>query len=90
MDNLSGEKLELTRVDRRQMGAYLCIARNEVPPAVSKRVNLKVNCEYLTMFYSTLLDDVKSRLESIDKRKTLFIQFNVYFVDKQNRQEDVF
>ncbi|XP_011269586.1 lachesin-like [Camponotus floridanus] len=43
VDNLSGEKLELTRVDRRQMGAYLCIARNEVPPAVSKRVNLKVN-----------------------------------------------
>ncbi|XP_070171993.1 lachesin [Polyergus mexicanus] len=41
--NLSGERLELTRVDRRQMGAYLCIARNEVPPAVSKRVNLKVN-----------------------------------------------
>lgn len=28
------------------MGAYLCIARNEVPPAVSKRVYLRVNCEY--------------------------------------------
>lgn len=72
------------------MGAYLCIARNEVPPAVSKRVNLKVNCEYLTTFYSTLLDDVKSRLKSIDKRKTLFIQFNVYFLDKQKEREDVF
>lgn len=68
------------------MGAYLCIARNEVPPAVSKRVNLKVNCEYLTMFYSTLLLTMsKLRLESIDKRKTLFIQFNVYFLDKQRR-----
>ncbi|KOC59299.1 Lachesin [Habropoda laboriosa] len=43
VDNQSGEKLELTRVDRRQMGAYLCIARNEVPPAVSKRVYLRVN-----------------------------------------------
>ncbi|XP_011154716.1 lachesin [Harpegnathos saltator] len=43
MESLSGERLELIRVDRRQMGAYLCIARNEVPPAVSKRVNLKVN-----------------------------------------------
>lgn len=68
------------------MGAYLCIARNEVPPAVSKRVNLKVNCEYLTTFHSTLLDDVKSRLKSIDKRKTLFIQFNVYFLNKQKRR----
>lgn len=46
MESLSGERLELIRVDRRQMGAYLCIARNEVPPAVSKRVNLKVNCKY--------------------------------------------
>ncbi|CAK9805048.1 LAC, partial [Anthophora quadrimaculata] len=43
VDNQSGEKLELTRVDRRQMGAYLCIAKNEVPPAVSKRVYLRVN-----------------------------------------------
>lgn len=43
VDNQSGEKLELTRVDRKQMGAYLCIAKNEVPPAVSKRVYLRVN-----------------------------------------------
>lgn len=28
------------------MGAYLCIASNDVPPAVSKRVMLNVNCEY--------------------------------------------
>ncbi|CAL7937166.1 unnamed protein product [Xylocopa violacea] len=43
VNNKTGEKLELTRVDRRQMGAYLCIAKNEVPPAVSKRVYLRVN-----------------------------------------------
>ncbi|XP_076276264.1 lachesin isoform X2 [Lasioglossum baleicum] len=43
VDSQYGEKLELTRVDRRQMGAYLCIASNEVPPGVSKRVYLKVN-----------------------------------------------
>lgn len=28
------------------MGAYLCIASNDVPPAVSKRVSLSVHCEY--------------------------------------------
>ncbi|XP_015603649.1 lachesin [Cephus cinctus] len=43
VDSAFGEKLELARVDRRQMGAYLCIAKNEVPPAVSKRVFLSVN-----------------------------------------------
>ena len=28
------------------MGAYLCIAANDVPPAVSKRVYLSVHCKY--------------------------------------------
>lgn len=28
------------------MGAYLCIASNDVPPAVSKRVFLHVHCKY--------------------------------------------
>jgi len=41
------------------MGAYLCIARNEVPPAVSKRVNLKVNCKYLKTI-SSVLDPIPS------------------------------
>ena len=27
------------------MGAYMCIARNGVPPAVSKTVQLNVNCK---------------------------------------------
>ena len=32
-------------ISREQMGAYLCIASNDVPPAVSKRIILNVNCE---------------------------------------------
>ncbi|XP_011300675.1 roundabout homolog 2 isoform X2 [Fopius arisanus] len=39
----AGERLELIRVDRKQMGAYLCIAKNDVPPGVSKRVYLRVH-----------------------------------------------
>ena len=27
------------------MGAYLCIAKNEVPPAISKRVFIYVQCK---------------------------------------------
>ncbi|CAL4176799.1 unnamed protein product, partial [Meganyctiphanes norvegica] len=38
-----GEELELTRVSRDDMGAYLCIARNNVPPPVSKRILLHVH-----------------------------------------------
>nr|XP_040572511.1 lachesin-like [Lepeophtheirus salmonis] len=39
----TGESLIMRNVQRHQMGAYLCIASNEVPPAVSKRIILNVN-----------------------------------------------
>lgn len=32
------------------MGAFLCIARNEVPPTVSKRIVLNVNCKHYIFF----------------------------------------
>ncbi|XP_028027456.1 limbic system-associated membrane protein-like [Bombyx mandarina] len=43
VENYVGSSLPLWRVDRRQMGAFLCIASNDVPPAVSKRITLLVN-----------------------------------------------
>ncbi|XP_048484573.1 limbic system-associated membrane protein isoform X2 [Plutella xylostella] len=43
VESYVGSSLPLWRVDRRQMGAFLCIASNDVPPAVSKRVILNVN-----------------------------------------------
>ncbi|XP_046400586.1 lachesin-like [Ischnura elegans] len=42
-DSVSGDVLTLVKLDRKQMGAYLCIASNDVPPAVSKRITLNVN-----------------------------------------------
>ncbi|XP_047118293.1 lachesin-like [Schistocerca piceifrons] len=38
-----GEVLKLTKVSRSEMGAYLCIASNGVPPSVSKRVMVNVH-----------------------------------------------
>lgn len=38
-----GEELTIPKVSRLHMGAYLCIASNHVPPAVSKRVLLRVH-----------------------------------------------
>ncbi|OXU31509.1 hypothetical protein TSAR_014213 [Trichomalopsis sarcophagae] len=43
----NGSKLNLYRIDRKQMGTYLCIASNDVHPAVSKRVTLSVNCKFI-------------------------------------------
>uniref|UniRef100_T1IV88 Ig-like domain-containing protein n=1 Tax=Strigamia maritima TaxID=126957 RepID=T1IV88_STRMM len=37
------ESLNISRVHRRHMGVYLCIASNGIPPSVSKRVRLQVN-----------------------------------------------
>ncbi|XP_038222155.1 lachesin-like [Zerene cesonia] len=45
VDMYTGSSLNLTKVERRQMGAYLCIASNDVPPSVSKRIMLSVNFE---------------------------------------------
>ncbi|KAF7391827.1 hypothetical protein HZH68_011370 [Vespula germanica] len=37
-----GEQLNLTKITRNEMGAYLCIATNGVPPTVSKRITVDV------------------------------------------------
>lgn len=37
--------LSLTKITRSEMGAYLCIASNGVPPSVSKRMKLQVHCK---------------------------------------------
>ncbi|XP_058454341.1 lachesin [Malaya genurostris] len=43
VEAFNGTHLHLPKLERRQMGAYLCIASNDVPPAVSKRVSLSVH-----------------------------------------------
>ncbi|XP_045133787.1 lachesin-like isoform X2 [Portunus trituberculatus] len=39
----TGPKLHLARISRMDMAAYLCIARNGVPPIVSKRMQVSVD-----------------------------------------------
>ncbi|XP_064535100.1 lachesin isoform X2 [Drosophila montana] len=41
--SVEGERLTLTNVHRSDMGGYLCIASNGVPPSVSKRFDVHVN-----------------------------------------------
>ncbi|GLV46036.1 Dpr-interacting protein beta [Carabus blaptoides fortunei] len=43
LTSVEGEILTLTKVTRSEMGAYLCIAANGVPPSVSKRMMLHVH-----------------------------------------------
>ncbi|XP_069960623.1 neurotrimin-like [Cherax quadricarinatus] len=39
---VEGETLVLKKVSRLQMGSYLCIASNGIPPSISKRAHLRV------------------------------------------------
>ncbi|XP_008546015.1 neurotrimin isoform X3 [Microplitis demolitor] len=39
---VNGEILHIVKISRLHMGAYLCVASNEVPPSVSARVDVRV------------------------------------------------
>lgn len=47
---VDGEVLHIVKISRLHMGAYLCIASNDVPPRVSQRISLRVQCEYTEIF----------------------------------------
>lgn len=47
---VDGERLALSGVQRTDMGGYLCIASNGIPPSVSKRYDVQVNCKWPIMF----------------------------------------
>ena len=41
---MKGEQITLDNIKRNDSGAFLCIARSKIPPAVSQRIKLDVNC----------------------------------------------
>lgn len=45
---MEGVTLELQKISRLDMGVYLCIASNGVPPTVSKRIFVSVDCKCIT------------------------------------------
>lgn len=40
-----GTELKLTDISRHEMGHYLCIASNGIPPAILKRIMVAVQCK---------------------------------------------
>jgi hypothetical protein len=43
--SVSSTSLVFDSVGRGHIGSYLCIASNGVPPSISKRVDLRVQCK---------------------------------------------
>lgn len=54
-----GETLEMSKISRLDMGAYLCIASNGVPPSVSKRIKVSVDCKCNFVLYSKTVSEQK-------------------------------
>lgn len=50
VSDVEGEVLEMHKVGRLEMGAYLCIASNGIPPSLSKRIKLDVDCKSFYIF----------------------------------------
>lgn len=65
-----GEELIFSKISRTDSGAYLCIASNGVPPSVSKRIILDVECMLSFCHYT------RSRLK-IQKIKSIGIEDRV-------------
>ena len=42
---LEGAKLRLEKISRLNMGEYLCVASNGIPPSASNRFSIKVQCK---------------------------------------------
>lgn len=89
---MNGTVLNITRVNRLHMGAYLCIASNGVPPTVSKRIMLIIQCEYYeisrldsngsTLIVQSFQEHIKpleERMENAQKKKfALSVFFSKY------------
>ena len=43
--SVNGNWFAISSVSRTHIGAYFCIASNNIPPSVSKRIELKVQCK---------------------------------------------
>ncbi len=60
---VGGSELRLWKVSRMDMGAYMCIAKNGVPPAVSKRIQLGIDCKFflkIIVFLDLVYDTTSS------------------------------
>lgn len=48
--HVDGERLIMHQVSRMDMGGYYCIASNGIPPTVSKRFDVQINCKFQSIF----------------------------------------
>jgi hypothetical protein len=72
--------LMLYSVKRSQMGNYLCIATNGHPPAVSRRVKLKIHCKKAHFILHLSEWVVSNRQSVIYLRTSTWLQWFIIYI----------
>lgn len=66
--SFNGSIFSIARVDRLNMGAYLCIASNGIPPTVSKRIMLIVHCKCILLLFLLIMNFKWTQLSKIQTK----------------------
>ena len=72
--------LSLTKITRSEMGAYLCIASNGVPPSVSKRMKVQVHCKLFVSFYHEIRSNCFPFIVVVNNESMLFY-IHIHFIE---------
>lgn len=78
---VDGEMLTITKVSRLHMAAYLCVASNGVPPSISKRVLLRVQCKIYPIAYYLSLNSTSCILKSNFNFTFRILHIDTYIYD---------
>ena len=66
--------LRLDRISRLNMGDYLCVASNGIPPSASNRFSVKVQCKFFYSFFAAR----KLTLDPFIKSKNVVVMLPSY------------
>ncbi|CAL4067920.1 unnamed protein product, partial [Meganyctiphanes norvegica] len=86
-EEVRGENLTLESVSRQQMGAYLCIASNQVPPTVSKRIILSVNFSPVVSVNEQLIGSPLGKDVTVECRVEAFPHSVNYWQKEEFKEE---
>ncbi|XP_044757208.1 neurotrimin-like [Coccinella septempunctata] len=79
--SVEGPVLNITRVSRHQMGPYLCIASNGLPPSVSKRIMLVVHFPPMIWIQNQLVGAYEGQQITLECHSEAFPKSINYWTD---------
>ncbi|CAH1125412.1 unnamed protein product [Ceutorhynchus assimilis] len=82
---LNGAVLNISKVNRLQMGPYLCIASNGVPPSVSKRIMLIVHFPPMIWIQNQLVGAMEGQMISLECHSEAFPKSINYWTRDDSR-----